>query len=341
MRRLFTSIILCLCFIPLMAKAGVVEQHQLNAKHLQQNLIKLNPERRVQVYLPEGYHESAQRYPVIYYLSSSEQKLDAQAIALFDRAIVQGILPPCLFVTADFSLPVGFNFWGNNEVVGHWLDFVHKDLRGFVDAHYRTQRSANARAISGHFLGGYAAIKLAMLYPDTYASVYALHPVGTDVGERPYLFKPDWKEIHAANSFDDLKAQYSAPFVSMAQAFLPNPKKPPFFADFIVEQRGDQLVPDINNIRRLRQSFHLADLFMAHAGNMQKLKGIGFDWGRNDQNFGHVTGARRYSVLLENFGIQHQAIEHRGNGWDYSFTPGSRVEQLMLHFIGKQLDPSF
>lgn len=337
MRICFNVIILVLCFVGTFAHAGVVEQHRLDSPHLKRNLIQLDTKRRVQIYLPDGYHESTQAYPVIYYLSSAEQALDAQAIAMFDQAIASGVLPPCLVVTADFTLPVGFNFWGNNDVVGHWLDFVHRDLVAFIDNKYRSIRTAEARVISGHFLGGYAAIKLAMLYPKTFASVYALHPVGTDVGERPYLFRPDWKEIHAAKSFADLKSPYSAPFVSMAQAHLPNPKRPPFYADFMVAQHGDELVPDISAIRGLRQAFHLADLFMEYAENMKQLKGIGFDWGRNDQTFGHVTGARRYSVLLENFGIEHEAMEHLGNGWDYEFAPGSRVQQWMLPFIGRQL----
>lgn len=338
MRRfLIIFIFTYLCIGSAFTKAGVVERHNLDSRSLKQNLIQLDSVRRVQVYLPEGYHESAQDYPVIYYLTSFEQKLDTSAVAMLDKAIANGVLPPAIFVTADFTLPHGFNFWGNNDVVGHWLDFVSEDLVRLMDQTYRTVAKADGRVISGHFLGGYAAIKLAMLYPDTFASVYALHPVGTDVGEQPYVYKPDWKEIHAAKSFADLKSPYSAPYVSMSQAYLPNPSRKPFFADFMVEFDGDDLSPNAEAFARLRQRFHLADLLFDHTNNMTKLKGIGFDWGRNDQNYGHVTGARRYSVLLENFGIAHEAYEHLGNGWDYEFAPGSRVEHLMLRFIGKQL----
>lgn len=319
------------------AHAGRVEHHVLDSNHLRSNKIQLDSKRRIQVYLPDGYDESKSAYPVIYYLSSFEQKLDKQAVALFDHAIASGTLPPSLFVTADFTLPSGLNFWGNNKVVGHWLDFVRKDLVSFTESEYRAISKSKARVIAGHFLGGYAALKLAMLYPETFASVYALHPVGTDVGERPYLNIPNWKEIHAATNFDELKSPYSGPFVSMAQAYLPNPKRPPFYADFMVEQVDGKLVANATAFARLRQEFHLADLLFKHPENMKKLNGIGFDWGRNDQNFGHVTGARRYSVLLENFGIEHEAIEHLGSGWDYDFAPDGIVEQLMLTFIGKQL----
>lgn len=87
------------------------------------------------------------------------------------------------------------------------------------------------------------------------------------------LCMPDWKEIHVARSFSDLQAPYSAPFVAMAQAHLPNPNKPPFYADFIVEQKDGELAPNHDTIKRLFETFCLAGLVPVYAGNLKQLGG--------------------------------------------------------------------
>lgn len=322
-----------------LASAGSVQEHRLESKALRNNLLGIPSQRQYSVYLPNGYENIQDRYPVIYYIPNFDQKIDSQVIEALDYAIAKGDIPPAIFVSADFRVKDGINFFGNNKVVGHWLDFIHKELREAVESNYRIKREPEHRAISGHFLGGYAAIKLAMLYPDTYSTVYALHPVATESSDLPFIYKPDWREIHAAKDFSNFNNPASVPFINMAQAHLPNPKKAPFYADFIVEIKGEELAPNVAHIRKLKQTFHLGDLTANYAENLQKLRGFGMDWGRKDANLDHVIGARRYSVLLENFGIQHEAEEHQGNGWDYSFEAGGKIRTRMLPFIGKHLMP--
>src|SRR5690606_8265921 len=171
-------------------------------------------------------------YPVIYHIPFGQQMLDdKQVTGLLDAAIAEKRIGDFIFVSGDFGIAASVNFFGNGPTTGRWLDHIAKELVPFIDQHYRTLPKSSARGVSGHFLGGYAAIKLAMLQPDIFGSVYGLHPVGTDTGERNMLYIPDWREIHSAQSMSDLKAPYSFPFVAMAQAHLPNPQNPPFYAD--------------------------------------------------------------------------------------------------------------
>jgi enterochelin esterase-like enzyme len=163
-----------------LALAGSVQEHQIKSKALENNSLGIPSQRQLYVYLPDGYEHSNERYPVIYYLPNFDQKIDQSVITALDKAITKGDIPPVIFVSADFRVKDGINFFGNNEVVGHWLDFIHSELRVWVESNYRVKRKAEHRAISGHFLGAYAAIKLAMLYPDTYGTVYGLHPVATE-----------------------------------------------------------------------------------------------------------------------------------------------------------------
>lgn len=97
-------------------------------------------------------------------------------------------------------------------------------------------------------------------------------------------------------------------------------------------------VPNQADIRHLKKTFHLADLVPDHAENLLQLRGIKFDWGRNDITQAHVYGARKLTVLLDDFGIPHEAEEHGGNGWDYAFTREGRFYQDFLPFFGRYLE---
>lgn len=318
---------------------GSVENHSLSSRALEENLIGLDPARAISVYLPPGYKTSGRRYPVIYHIPFGRLMLDdRKLISLFDNAIADKQIGEFILVSGDFSTPDSINFFGNGPTTGRWLEHIRRELVSFIDGRYRTLRDSSARGISGHFLGGYAAIKLAMQHPDIFGGVYAIHPVGTDTGERSMLYMPDWKEIHSAKSFSDLKAPYSSPFVSMAQAYLPNPDRPPLYADFIVEMKDGELVPNQANIKRLRKTFHLADLVPDHAENLSKLRGIKFNWGRNDANQSHVYGARKLTVLMQDFAIAHEAEEHGGNGWEDEFTREGRVYRDLLPFFNRHLE---
>lgn len=71
----------------------------------------------------------------------------------------------------------------------------------------------------------------------------------------------------------------------------------PFYADFIVEEVNGELVPNQQTIRRLFQTFHLAELIPQHAENLKQLRAVGYHWGRNDPNQSHVYGARKMTTL--------------------------------------------
>lgn len=317
---------------------GTVKSHALTSSALADNLIGLDPVRKIRVYLPPGYDGNRRRYPVVYYVPTGEQLLNEHHVTeLFDHAIAEKRIGKFLLVTGDFGVPNALNFFGNGPTTGRWLDHISEELVPFIDNQYRTLRKPEGRGISGHFLGGYAALKLAMFRPDMFGSVYALHPVATDTGERTMLYVPDWKEIHAAQSFSDLQAPYSNPFVAMAQSHLPNPDNPPFYADFIVEEINGELIPNQSHIRKLRRAFHLADMVPDQAENLRQLRGIKFDWGRNDATPAHVYGARKLSLLLEDYGITHEAEEHGGNGWNYDFSKEGHFYWRLLPFFNRHL----
>lgn len=320
------------------APKGEIKAHEINSEALADNKIDLNPKRQIRVYLPPSYKQGNRRYPTLYYIPQGEQLLeDGKFTGLLETAFAQGDLGELIMVTGDFNVHNAINFFGNGSTTGRWLDHITDELVPFIEANYRTLKQPESRGISGHFLGGYAAMKLAMFYPEIFGSVYALHPVATDTGERSMLFIPDWNEIHNAKSYSDLKAPTSVPFVAMAQAHLPNPDNPPFYADFIVELVNGELVPNQQTFQRLFNNFHLAQLIPVHAEKLKQLRAIGYDWGRNDTGQAHVYGARKMTTLLQDFGLNPIAIEHGGNAWDYDFEPRGHINTRMLPFFAQYL----
>ncbi len=317
-------------------QSGQVKTHFLNSQILKDNLLDISNKRELQIYLPANYNKSKQHYPVIYFIPNSKQDIDKTLQASLNKAIGQGKLKPSIFVTADFSIAKSLNFFGNNKVSGRWLDHIKNEIVPFIDNNYRTIKKAQARGIAGHFLGGNAAMKLAMFNPDIFSSVYTMHPVGTDVGDSQILKMGDWKQMHEAKSFDELTG-FSAPFMAMAQAYLPNAKRPPFYADSLADLVDDKAVANVKNIRKLQKAFHIAELIPEYAGNLQQLKGFMYDWGRNDSNADHVYGNQKLSRLLTNYGIKHEALEHIGTGWDYKYDETGRFYNYLLPFFNQHL----
>lgn len=130
------------------------------------------------LYLPPDYYSKPdQRFPVIYllhgmtnnYNSFSKNNLDQ----LFNKLIDKGMLPQTIFVAPQ---GFGYSWWVNSSVYGNMEDAIIKDLIPMVEQTYRIDKSRGKKAISGISMGGYGALRLALLYPQLFHSVILLSP---------------------------------------------------------------------------------------------------------------------------------------------------------------------
>ncbi|MFT4252249.1 MAG: hypothetical protein QM608_07180 [Caulobacter sp.] len=150
--------------------------------------------------------------------------------------------------------------------------------------------------------------------------------------------RPNFERLAAAGSLDDLGDDgFSRVFLGMYQAFLPNPDRPPFYADFPARGRGANLETDPALTAKLQNAFLLDRLLPAHVGELKALRGLMFDWGRFDPVTDHVVGARAFSHLLEEFGVANEAEEYRGAWGERHWTAGGRVEARALPFFARTL----
>lgn len=341
---LWSCVVFLLALAPLAARAeGRLVDFEVASRRFDGAKVGISPIRKVVAYLPDGYEAGSRRYPVVYFLPNLFDGHRAifdrdGAKVVLDRAIAEGTVPPLILVSADFSTPAGSSFYATSPVTGDWTGFLAKDLVAAVDGRFRTLPVPASRGLLGDRMGGYGAIRTAMVAPGVFGSVYALHPVGTGVGLQTMNSRPNFERLAAARSLDDLGDDgFSRVFLGMYQAFLPNPGKPPLYADLPASGRGESLATDTVLTAKLQNAFLLDRLLPAHAADLKSLRGLMFDWGRFDGNADHVVANRAFASLLEEFGVANEAEEYRGWWGERHWTQGGRVEARTLPFFARTL----
>ena len=158
-------------------KVGTVVKDSLFSKNLV-NKMGENPKRSISVYLPPNYATENKKYPVIYFLHGflNDDSLMDSMKDLLDYALEAQKIKPFILVIPDQKTTYDGSFYSNTGVFGNWEDFTAFDLVSYMDANYRTIPKKDSRGITGHSMGGYGAVKIAMKHPDIFGSVYAISP---------------------------------------------------------------------------------------------------------------------------------------------------------------------
>lgn len=115
------------------------------------------------IYLPPCFAtESGLRYPVLYLvpgLSSSPDTWFAAGLAeVLDHSILSGEVPPLIIVTTE------------NIDFDPMAETIHQELIPAVESQYPVMNDRRYRAAAGGSLGGIAAYRLALMYPDQFSS---------------------------------------------------------------------------------------------------------------------------------------------------------------------------
>lgn len=298
-----------------------------------------NPTRKVAVYLPPGYDQSKQRYPVIYFLHGfmGDHQLLFRMADLLDFAIATHKTRPVIMVVPDEKTTYDGSFYSNSGVFGNWEDFTAFDLVAYMDQHYRTIADKNSRGITGHSMGGYGALKIAMHHPEIFSSVYALSPGALTIAREYGPNSDTFKELSKIKTQEELnKTYFGKVMVAFGKSWSPNPQHPPFYCDLPFEYQGDELVVHQDVLAKwyANMPVHMID---ENLDNLKKLTAIKMDWGRNaGERF--TIQCSMFSQRLENVGIKHFAEEYIGTHTDGIYTKDGRVPNQMLPFFDFYLD---
>lgn len=176
---------------------GRVEHTQLDSRLLADNPPGDACRRDVYVYVPPGYDEGTDRYPVVMLLagfaSTNRSMLGydpfkPNTVERFDRMVAAGECAPALLVLPDAS-----NRWGGSQFVdssatGRYQSYLADEVIPHVDARYRTVAARKGRAIVGRSSGGFGALRMGMDRPEVF-SVLGSHAgdAGFEVSMRPML----------------------------------------------------------------------------------------------------------------------------------------------------------
>ncbi|KAB1928976.1 esterase family protein [Micromonospora noduli] len=123
----------------------------------------------VNVLLPDGYHTSGKRYPVLYLLHGGNA--DFRTFHLQDNIVGLTAGREVIVVMPDASTS-----WYCNPVTSfvgprNWETFHIAQQLPWVDANFRTFAEYNGRAVAGFSMGGFGALKYAAKYYGHFCSV--------------------------------------------------------------------------------------------------------------------------------------------------------------------------
>jgi enterochelin esterase-like enzyme len=324
------------------AQSDTIVLDEIHAASLEGNLIGDSPNRVAMVYLPPDYNRQKNtRYPVAYFLggfgvtdSAARITRGTRFVQAISRAIAEKRVPPLIVVIANGGNRFGGSYYTNSIATGNWEDYVVRDLVSHVDGKYRTIARSESRGITGHSMGGYGAIKLAMKHPDVFGAVYGTSSCCLDQFPGKEPTDAQMQEAAAIQSWGEFAATKKflvRTLVAQASAFSPNPSKPPFFADFPLTKSGE---PDsTGDYAKARWLANIPKYMVdSHLTNLAALRGIAFSAGTREP--GIQSANRTLSEVLRRNKIEHTYEVFEGGHNDKVF---ERIETRILPFFSRTL----
>ena len=173
MKKILISIVLlCVAISMACAQGGLVYE----TKTVKSEILKMD--RKYSIYLPPGYNESDQSYPVLYLLHGSGDDHTGwvqfgQVQHIADKAIAEGIAARMIIVMPDADTGTRGYF---NVIQGNfdYEDFFFKELIPHIEKNYRVRTERRYRAVAGLSMGGGGTIFYAMHHPEMFAAAAPL-----------------------------------------------------------------------------------------------------------------------------------------------------------------------
>lgn len=126
------------------------------------------------VWLPPGYENSRDRYPVLYFLhgAGGNENSDAGGVAALLRGLIrEKKISPVICVFPNGALRSGYRDHPDHRIMVETM--IVKELVPLIDETYRTIPTRENRAIFGFSMGGGGAVRYAVKYPDLFAAAGA------------------------------------------------------------------------------------------------------------------------------------------------------------------------
>ncbi|MDX1624104.1 MAG: alpha/beta hydrolase-fold protein [Gemmatimonadota bacterium] len=302
------------------------------------------------VYLPPGYEEEpGRRYPTIYLLHGV---LDSPSIwvepvyqgmtiqAVMDSLIAVGEIRPAIVVMPSGHNAFGASGYMNSPVAGRWGDFIASDVVAHVDGTYRTVPRAGSRAITGHSMGGFGAIRLAMLHPDVFGVAWGMNPcclccLARDLPTDLELWRRMGTYGSAAEMWETLREEgdiWPLILAGFGTLLSPDVDEPPLYFEPPYRVEEGRLV-GTGALEGWAEKLPLARA-AEHVDALHALRGLAFDTAYGDE-FAHIpVGTRAFSDTLEALGVAHVYEMYEG---DHRNRMSERLPGRVLPWIDARL----
>ncbi|HPG38233.1 MAG TPA: alpha/beta hydrolase-fold protein [bacterium] len=361
-------VVLLFCAFRLLAVEGQQLSLTIDAPSLAGNLIGEATTQSIIVYLPPSYSESTARYPVVYFLPGWTDYVTNWTNGAYqgfrlktsmDKLITDGVCREMIVVIVSGRNFMGGGFYVNSPVTGNWEDFVTQDVIEYMDANYRTLAVAQSRGITGHSMGGFGALNLAMLHPELFSVVYALSPglydtLGLKEAQvfksttliKTFIQKLDeWAQLDKESALQAFKTFVAGRFSSgdwdgafgwaYGTAFSTNIAKPFPHLDYPYTLVNDELQVDSTLWYKYESGFGgVAQEVELYKNNLAGLRGLGIDVGTNDEYRWISKGCKYMHDLLTAAGIAHDYNTFNGG---HENKVRERIETMMIPFMSGHL----
>ncbi|MDR3261429.1 MAG: esterase family protein [Tannerella sp.] len=173
MKRLILHVVWMFCLTSIVsAQSGLVYE----TRTVKSDILKT--ERKYSIYLPPGYEESDQAYPVLYLLHGSGDDHTGwvqfgQVQHIADKTIAEGKAARMIIVMPDANTGRRGYF---NDIRGdfNYEDFFFKELIPHIEKTYRVRSDRRYRAVAGLSMGGGGTIFYSLHQPDMFAAAAPL-----------------------------------------------------------------------------------------------------------------------------------------------------------------------
>ena len=305
------------------------ERIKVHGASLEGNLDGNSPDRDVFVFLPPSYDASAtKRYPVVYFLHGYSVGIDAyDGLVKFQEAVDEAAAAgnEMIVVMPDANTKFKGAMYGASVTTGDFPRYVAQDLVSYIDGHYRTLARPASRGLSGHSMGGFGTLKIAMMYPGVFSSIYAMAPCCLSPSNMTAeqlaglsAFTPE--KIATARGFD-----LAGP--AQLAAWAPDPQNPPLYVSAGVKDG----VVDPLLLARLHANSPMV-MLPQYVPAMKALEAIRVEVGDKDFLINDDTWIH---TEFDRFGVAHEWKIFEG---DHGNRVHDRVRTELLPFFGAHLD---
>lgn len=311
---------------------GRLESFEIESTAIANNTLGDPSRRTVAVYLPEGYDDSQDSYPLLVDIVGftgsglahlSWKPFGENVAQRVDRLVAEGKMGPAIIAFPDCFTTLGGNQYVNSSVMGNWADFLIEEMVPELESRFRVKPGRDHRGLFGKSSGGYGSILHGMLYAEHWGAV-ACHS-----GDMAFdwCYRGDFPKtlMHLARNGGSIEAfvsglaektkisnddMHTLMVLAMATSYDPAPELP-----YGVRLPVDMETCEMDDTLWSRWlTWDPAQLIEREdvQENLRSLRGLFIDCGSKDQ-YALLYGARTLKRRLEKLGIDHHYEEFPDN----------------------------